>query len=204
MLDVGEHGVPAAMITVSASQFLQPFTGYLLHRDPECLPNHAVMPPCEVLSALDMEFPFDRFNNFFTITYIIINTKTGLVKGSNAGHPHPVLIRKGGKMEFLAKGGPIIGMGEFPMLNAQIKRFEEKQLQIYPGDKLFVYTDGIVEYQNPNEEFYGTRRFYGKLNDLKEKSIHDIVDLSIKSLMEFGHNTKPQDDMTLLGVGLIN
>ena len=70
--------------------------------------------PAEVLVALDTEFPFERFNNFFTITYLIINTKTGELRYSNAGHPHSIVLRKNGTLELLQKGGPAIGMGDLP------------------------------------------------------------------------------------------
>jgi len=69
-----------------------------------------------------------------------------------------------------------------------------------PGDKLFVYTDGIVEYENPAGEFYGTDRFYEALKSIQDESVTDIVEQSIKSLMDFGNNAKPQDDITLLGL----
>ena len=246
MLDVSGHGVQAAMVTVSVSQFLQPNSGHLLSRKtgksattygstttrkaggldftaiggkrqgqevPQSLKTNAVEPgakhpvwktqlraPAEVLVALDKEFPFERFNNFFTITYLIINTKTGELRYSNAGHPHSIVLRKNGTLELLQKGGPAIGVGDFHLLSGKENRFEEGHPQLNPGDKLFVYTDGIVEYENPDGEFYGTDRFYEALKSIQGESVTDIVGNSVKSLMDFGNNAKPQDDITLLGL----
>jgi sigma-B regulation protein RsbU (phosphoserine phosphatase) len=198
MLDVSGHGVPAAMITVSVSQFSQQNIVHSL-KDKE---NSSLMAPVQVLNALDKEFPFERFDNFFTITYVIINTKSGDTIYSNAGHPYPILLRKSKTIELLNKKGPIIGMGDFNFLDDRKIGFEEGQLKIKPGDKLFIYTDGIVEYQNHNEELYGDDRFYRNLKMLKNESLHNIIDQCIRSLMEFGNNTKPQDDITLLGLEL--
>ncbi|MFC1815816.1 PP2C family protein-serine/threonine phosphatase [Thermodesulfobacteriota bacterium] len=198
MLDVSGHGVPAAMITVSVSQFLQQNIVHLL-KDKQ---NSLLMAPAQVLNALDKEFPFERFNNFFTITYVIINTNSGDTIYSNAGHPYPILLRKNKTMELLNKKGPIIGMGDLNFIDNRKIGFEEGQLKIKPGDKLFIYTDGIVEYQNHNEEFYGGDRFYRNLKILKNESVHNIIDQCIRSLMEFGNNTRPQDDITLLGLEL--
>ncbi|PQP35595.1 hypothetical protein C6A37_01705 [Desulfobacteraceae bacterium SEEP-SAG9] len=198
MLDVSGHGVPAAMITVSVSQFLQQNIVHLL-KDKE---NSSFMAPAQVLNALDKEFPFERFNNFFTITYVIINTKSGDIIYSNAGHPYPILLRKNNPMELLNKKGPIIGMGDLNFIDDRKIGFEEGQLKIEPGDKLFIYTDGIVEYQNHNGEFYGDDRFYRNLKALKNESVHNIIDQCISSLMEFGNNTRPQDDIALLGLEL--
>ncbi len=203
MLDVSGHGVQAAMITVSVSQFLQPNSGHLFKRPPgKSSKTPQIRTPAEVLAALDREFPFERFDNFFTITYMIINTATGNLRYSNAGHPHAILMRKNGKMEFLRKGGPAIGMGGFQRLDGQVERFEEGCSQFNPGDKLFIYTDGIVEYQNQDKELYGTRRFCETLEALRGESINHMVKKSIKSLMKFGHHAKLQDDVTLLGLEL--
>lgn len=198
MLDVSGHGVPAAMITVSVSQFLQQNIVHLL-KDKE---NSSLMAPAQVLNALDKEFPFERFNNFFSITYVIINTKTGDTIYSNAGHPYPILLCKNNTMELLNKKGPIIGMGDLNFIDDRKIGFEEGHLKIKPGDKLFIYTDGIVEYQNHNGEFYGDDRFYRNLKMLKNESVHNIIDQCLRSLMEFGNNTRPQDDITLLGLEL--
>jgi sigma-B regulation protein RsbU (phosphoserine phosphatase) len=203
MLDVSGHGVQAAMVTVSVSQFLQPNSGHLLSRKSgKSATAYELRSPAQVLVALDKEFPFERFNNFFTITYLIINTKTGELRYSNAGHPHSIVLRKNGTLELLQKGGPAIGMGDFHLLSGKVSRFEEGHSQINPGDKLFVYTDGIIEYENPDGEFYGTNRFYEALKSIQGEAVTGIVEQSIKSLMDFGNNAKPQDDITLLGLEL--
>jgi sigma-B regulation protein RsbU (phosphoserine phosphatase) len=205
MLDVSGHGVQAAMVTVSVSQFLQPNSGHLFStKSKDSGANNRPSTPSEVLGALDVEFPFERFNNFFTITYLIINTKTGELSYSNAGHPHSIMLRKNGKLELLQKGGPAIGISDFHLLGGQEIRYQEGKLQIHPGDKLFVYTDGITEYQNSAGDLYGTNRFYKTINALQGQPVAEIVDQSIKSLMDFGNSAKPQDDITLLGLELKN
>ena len=203
MLDVSGHGVQAAMITVSVAQFLQPNSGHLFSSGyGSSAASLRIRTPAEVLTALDAEFPFERFNNFFTIAYMIIDTKTGDLKYSNAGHPHSILIRHNGLTEFLPKGGPAIGTGDFHLLSGQAERFEEGRLQLNPGDKLFVYTDGIIEYQKPEGEFYGTERFCETLQALQGRSINEMIARSIEALLNFGDHTKPQDDITILGLEL--
>ena len=203
MLDVSGHGMQAAMITVSVSQFLQLNSGHLLKpKYGRSSRTHQLRTPAEVLGALDAEFPFERFNNFFTITYMLINIKSGSLRYSNAGHPHSIILRRHGSLELLQKGGPAIGMGDFHLLSGQKERFEEGHLDLDPGDKLFVYTDGIVEYQGADSELYGIRRFCETLESLQAEPVSDIVDKTIRSLMNFGHNAKPQDDITLLGLEL--
>ena len=201
MLDVSGHGVQAAMVTVSVSQFLQPNSGHLFKRRAGKLRhNRQLRTPAEVLTALDREFPFERFNNFFTITYMIINTRSGELRYSNAGHPHSIVLRKDGKRELLQSGGPAIGIGDFPLLSDQENRYAEGRPQLTPGDKLFIYTDGIVDYQNTEGEFYGTDRFYQTLEALRVQSVQRIVEKAVENLLDFGRNAAPLDDITLLGL----
>lgn len=202
MLDVSGHGVPAAMVTVSVSQLMQLHTGFLIQRDPGSSSEVNIKSPVAVLNALDREFPFDRFNNFFTINYIILNTTNGKLKYANAGHPKPVILRKTGILEELESSGPPIGIRSLNLNDDRIS-FDEEQAQISPGDKVILFTDGLVEYCNKNEEFYGNDRFHNRLLELRGGSVKDIVHESIKSLKAFGKDNKPADDITLLGFELV-
>jgi sigma-B regulation protein RsbU (phosphoserine phosphatase) len=202
MLDVSGHGVPAAMVTVSVSQLMQLHSGFLMQRDSGLPSGIEIKSPVKVLDALDLEFPFDRFNNFFTINYFILNTRNGILNYANAGHPKPVILRKKGSLEELESTGPPIGIRSLNLNDEQIT-FNEEQARISPGDKVILYTDGLVEYYNENDEFYGNDRFHSRLLELKDESIKDIVNESMRSLKEFGKNKKPADDITLLGFELV-
>jgi len=203
MLDVSGHGVPAAMVTVSVSQLMQLHTGFLIKKSTGSAYDSQIMSPVEVLNALDQEFSFDRFNNFFTINYFVLNTKTGQFNYANAGHPKSVILRKNGLFEELTESGPAIGTLNFRPVENEIF-FKEEQFQIYPGDKVVLYTDGLVEYFNEDAEFYGIKRFYDTLIQLNQKPVSEIVNTLIKSLKAFGNNAKTADDITLLVFELKN
>lgn len=192
MLDVSGHGVPSALVTVSASQILQPQTGHLLKRSIVPYPHYEVVSPAHVLGILDEEFPIERFDKYFTISYLLFNSKDGSLKYSSAAHPPPVLIRRDGSLELLEEGGTIIGMGG-------LLPFSEGDILLEPGDKLFLYTDGVIEYEIAEEVYYGEERLYDRLLELKNEKISDIVDGVIDSMMEFGGNISPKDDVSLLG-----
>ena len=202
MLDVSGHGVPAALVAASVSNVLQPHTGYILKKVKDSLQDQAIIRPFKVLETLNRDYPLERFNNFFTITYIIFDTASGQLTYSNAGHPYPILLRENGELILMKKGGPIIGVIEPHTATAKKCLFGEEQLKMYPGDKLFVYTDGIIEYQNQHKELYGSERFYNHLLELRNRSVSEMVEIVLKSLLEFGNLTKPQDDISLLGLEL--
>jgi phosphoserine phosphatase RsbU/P len=196
MLDVSGHGVPAALVTVSVHRTLSPQMGFIAkNRLSGSPPLFEIVPPGEVLHHLDEEYPIERFEKFFTIVYMILNSKTGTLHYSNAAHPHPILIRADGSLEALDKGGTIIGMGGS-------STFEEDEKQLNPGEKLILYTDGLTECENEHGEFFGEDRFRALLQELKHEPVGIIVDCIIQSLTAFiGKECKPRDDISLLGLG---
>jgi len=193
MLDVSGHGITSSMVAVSVSQMLQPRVGFLLKKNIEKAPYYEIVPPVEVLNEMDREYPIERFGKFFTMSYCILNVKDGTLRYSNAGHPPPVLLHKDGSLELLSEGGTIIGMGG-------LLPFEEGRRKLCSGDKLFLYTDGIAEYQNEDGLFYDEDRFFAELKRLKDRLLSNIIDGVIESMMSFGNNTEPQDDISLLAV----
>ena len=193
MLDVSGHGITSSMVAVSVSQMLPPRVGFLLKKNIEKAPYYEIVPPVEVLNEMDREYPIERFGKFFTMSYCILNVKDGTLRYSNAGHPPPVLLHKDGSLELLSEGGTIIGMGG-------LLPFEEGRRKLCSGDKLFLYTDGIAEYQNEDGLFYDEDRFFTELKRLKDRLLSNIIDGVIESMMSFGNNTEPQDDISLLAV----
>jgi sigma-B regulation protein RsbU (phosphoserine phosphatase) len=147
-----------------------------------------------VLKALDDEYPIERFDKYFTMAYLIVNIRDNTVIFSNAAHPAPVLLRHNNHMELLDKGGTIIGMGgAIP--------FEEEQKILKEKDKIILYTDGVVEFQNKNGEFYGEERFYSLLENIKDEAIGNILNKVMASINNFGEGIIDyQDDITLVGI----
>ena len=193
MVDVSGHGVPSALVAVSVTQMMHSSKSVILKRSIDHPPHYQIVAPPEVLDKLDREYPIERFDKFFTITYIVLNGQSKRILYSNAAHPPPVLLHPDGTLEFLDKGGTIIGMGgALP--------FEGGENQLRAGDKLFIYTDGIVEYQDEDGNFYGEDRFFDEMKRLKDEPISSMIDGVIASVMDFGKNNEPQDDISLLGV----
>ena len=199
MLDVSGHGVPAAMVAVSVFQNLHPQTGRILMKSKDGQKNRTFRSPSQVLEKLDLEYTFDRFNNFFTINYVILNAATGKFTCCSAGHPPPVIIRPNGSLDIMTSGSPPIGTRDLRLVDEFVE-FSEEEMRINPGDKLLLYTDGVFEYQNQQSVFYGYKRFHRKLVELKESPVADLVDMQFQDLMEFGNGAKPRDDISLLGI----
>lgn len=193
VLDVSGHGFPAAMVTVSISQSLSPKTGQVVKQGIDDAPYYRISTPGEVLGYLNNEYPLERFEKFFTMCYAVFDMRTGLVRYSNAGHPLPVLIRREGSVVSLTERGTIIGLLDSP--------YPEGEILLRPGDRLFFYTDGIIEYQNGEGEFFGEERLYNQLSESIEHPLNNACSEIIDALTDFADGlTTLQDDITLLGV----
>src|SRR6267142_1751149 len=92
-------------------------------------------------------------NRFVTLFYAELDPQHGSLTFLNAGHNPPLIVHTGGTMEQLASGGLPLGI----MPNAD---FREGRTQLYPGDVLVIYSDGVSEATNPNAEEFGPTRLY--------------------------------------------
>jgi sigma-B regulation protein RsbU (phosphoserine phosphatase) len=186
MLDVCGHGVPAALISVAASQFLNSGDGLLGN-------NCELVSPELVLAKLYREFPYERFDSFFSIICMTIDIRQGLLTYSNAGHPPPVLLRSDGSMETLDHHGPVVGLDCDQSAGQQTLGLEK-------GDKILLYTDGLLENRNPAGAFFGKQRFYDSLRKYHHQPVKELVASVYNSTLDFRRHAKPDDDVSILGV----
>lgn len=134
IVDVAGHGVPSALVSISVNHRLS--QAWLAEQGGDGSP--VALSPSRVLRRLDFEYPIERFNRFFTIAYLLLDTVSGRLSYSCAGHPPPMVLRRDGSVRRLEEGGPPIGLGEY-------LDFEEGEVRLDPGDRLVLYTDGVVE-----------------------------------------------------------
>jgi len=193
LVDVSGHGISSAMVSVSVHQSLSPRTGQLLKRQTAHPPYYMISSPSDVLRALEEEYPFERFEEFFTVSYLLLDAQSGRVRYANAGHPPPLLLRRSGEIVRLTSGGTIIGMGS--RLD-----FDEAEIQLSEGDRLFLYTDGITEHCNQAGEAYGEQRLIDCLATKPAESLERACQQAIDQLMSFDKGRQPQDDVTLIGI----
>lgn len=193
VLDVSGHGISSAMVTVSVTQSLSPHAGRIVRRPQNTPPYFRLLSPAEVLQQLEQEYPLERFGKFFTMSYLLINTRTGRVRYSNAGHPPPLLVRGNGDHHPLSAGGSIIGTGcSGP--------FEEEEIQLYQGDRLFLYSDGVTEHSNHQDQQFGQERLFRKLSANKKRPLEPACDHLIEALKSHGKDMIFKDDVTLIGL----
>jgi sigma-B regulation protein RsbU (phosphoserine phosphatase) len=190
VIDVSGHGVPAAMVTVSLTQTLH--YHFENHNNLKCGRQYShMLHPSDLLLTLDKEYPMERFDKYFTMVYMVLNIRNGHLVYSNAAHPPPVLLNAKGNLEVLEEGGSIIGLGgSIPFL--------EGVVNLKSGDKIVIYTDGLIDYQDENGNFYGEEKFYEFLKRNINLSIDKLTDKLFDELNKFGKNAKLRDDVSFL------
>ena len=130
---------------------------------------------------------------FVTAWIGIVDLKTGLMRCSNAGHEYPALMHSGGDYELLKDKHSL------PLAAMEDCEMEEYDLQLTPGDRLFIYTDGVPEAINSKEEQYGTDRLITKLNALKNVCQEEVLSEVYEDIQSFVGGENQFDDLTMLG-----
>ncbi len=189
ILDASGHGVPAAMMGVAAVQALQQLIGLQENAGTKRQSMNAL------LVRLEEEFPIDRFNRYFTMVYLEIDRSRKSLSWVNAGHLPPIFHRRGEIPVALTGGGPLIGLGGAGTT-------DERQLELKPGDRLYLYSDGVTERRNASGEQFGDERLMASLARGGDRSLRETVEAAIADDDAFGAPDPAGDDLTLLGIEL--
>ncbi|MFW6371733.1 MAG: PP2C family protein-serine/threonine phosphatase [Bacteroidota bacterium] len=130
---------------------------------------------------------------FVTVFYGILNTRSGEIDYVNAGHNPPYLLASGGISKVEMTNGLALGvLDDFT--------FESKKLQMKKGDRLLLFTDGVIEAFNQEETAYGEDRFENFLNENTELPVESLIKKSFADVNDFSGSAPQSDDITLLGI----
>lgn len=157
-------------------------------------------------TAAQHEFACERINGmlcertacerFATLFWGVFDPSTNNLRYVNAGHAAPMLIRQGGeRIERLCEGGPVLGLLPDALYSAGIVKIED-------GDKLVVYSDGIIEAAKDEEEEFGEARIAEIISDGGDDAPERLCERIVKQVTAFAGSEAPQDDRTLMVVKL--
>lgn len=190
-VDVSGHGVASAMMTARLAGLLSgasPDQNIALKARPDGARD--AWQPFEVAARLNRMMLEDlQVEQYFTLAYAEINLLSGLATVVQAGHPHPIHMHHCGKIDFLGNGGLPIGL----ILTARYDQFEVK---LCPGDRLFLVSDGVTECPDPFGEELGAE---GLLEILKQNialSSPDLLEALLWDLNAFADGRDFPDDVS--------
>jgi len=179
--DVSGKGVPAALFMAITKTLLKTEA------------KHGLSPD-EVLSRVNNTLvPDNDACMFVTIFYAILDVRTGKIEFSDGGH-NPPLVSRGKFFEYMqVPKGFVVGAMEGV-------KFTKGEYTLAPGDVIFLYTDGVTEAMNPEDELFSERRLKECLSKLTDKSVVEIVEKVRDEIKLFVRDREQSDDITMLAL----
>lgn len=190
VLDVSGHGVSAALLSVTVSRLLSPHGPSSLLR---MSANGRLAEPREVLESLNRQFSVERSDQFFTLFYGVLNLRTFELRYANAGHPGPIVVSNDGAIRTLQSPS-------FPLGVVDDAAYEDEMIQLRPGDRLWVYSDGLLEAMDDAGCQFGKERLDAELVTIHTASINEGVNQLLDTVENWAATTGPQDDISLIAV----
>ena len=181
MADVSGKGIPAALFMVIAKTLIK---------------NHAQLgeSPAEILNNVNRQLcEGNEAELFVTVWLAVIEISTGRGLAANAGHEHPVIRRADGSYELIVyRHSPAVATMDGI-------RFREHPFELYPGDSLFVYTDGVPEATDANNSMFGNDRMLAALNRDPDASPDKLLHTVRGEIDAFVGDAPQFDDITMMG-----
>ena len=180
MADVSGKGVPAALFMMASKILVK--SGAMSGRSPH-----------EVLETVNAQIcGNNREEMFVTVWLGVLDLKTGVLTASNAGHEYPILKQPDGDYEIVRdKHGLVIG-------GMEGVRYRDYELQLQPGAKLFLYTDGLPEATDEKGELFGMERTAAVLNRFCDEPPQALLGRVHEAVDAFVGNAPQFDDLTML------
>lgn len=173
--DVSGHGVPAAMI---ASMVKLAASSQRLH----------AAHPAKFLAGMNDALFGNTQGQFVTAAYVFLDAAAGELRYSAAGHP-PMLLLRNSEVREVSENGLMLAAFDFA-------KYAEIALPLQPGDRLLLYTDGLIEACDPTGEFFGKARLAGLLAQTASLPVHQAADAILKTVQNWSKTQ--EDDLTLI------
>ncbi len=178
--DVSGKGVPAALFMMISKTLIKSATQNGLS-------------PKEVLEKVNNQLcESNEAEMFVTVWLGIMEISTGKMKCANAGHEFPAIMHSGGDWELYKDRHGFVLAG---MENSKYKEYE---IDLKEGDRIFVYTDGVAEATDINNNLYGTDRMIDALNRAKDKRCDELLKYLHEDIDTFVGEADQFDDITML------
>ncbi len=139
----------------------------------------------------------NKLNMFVTVWMGVVDLRTGHVEFASAGHNPPAIRHADGSVEFVKSKSGLV------MAAMEDVRYQTQTCELLPGDTLFLYTDGVTEATNSNDELFGEARLLDTLAKSKDLATTDICKFVKNEIDSFVNGAPQFDDITMMGVKYI-
>ena len=179
--DVSDKGIPAALFMMRSKTAIRGLA-------------ESGLEPEEIFRRVNNELcEGNELNMFVTVWMCLIDLNTGVMRCLNAGHEYPALMKNGGDFEIFKD------KHHMPLGAIKDMTYTGYDMHLDPGDCLYVYTDGIPDAINEDEEEYGLERTLNALNVYKEASMEGLLQGVKADQEDFVGKADQFDDITMMG-----
>jgi phosphoserine phosphatase RsbU/P len=192
VLDVSGHGVAASLLSVTASHFLTPHgDNSLLKAPPRDGQPGKLAKPRDVIQRLNARLCSDRSEQFLTLFYGILDLASYSLCYANAGHPHPVVLSEESEPRVLNRNGLPVGIVEEA-------EYEDTEVRLRPGDRFWLYSDGLLEAMNAADEQFGKERLLAAMQPRLPEALSDAIRRVLRNVESWTGDRGQQDDISLV------
>ncbi|MFT6022604.1 MAG: sigma-B regulation protein RsbU (phosphoserine phosphatase) [Ascidiaceihabitans sp.] len=190
-IDVSGHGISSALMTARLAGYLSasaPDQNVALERLADG--SYRSLPPDQVIETLnDLVLDEMETEHYFTLLLADVNLKTGKVILGQAGHPHPAVQRSDGTIEQTGTGG-------FPVGLMYGITFESFEIQLNPGDRIALLSDGVTECPNPDGDMLEEEGLAEMMTDLRDIKGPAFFEALMWNLSNFAKTDDFPDDVS--------
>jgi serine phosphatase RsbU (regulator of sigma subunit) len=196
LLDVSGHGVPAALLSVTVTRSLHPLAGGAASLVAGPGDNPEAVAPAQVATKLNALYPMSsNGDHYFTMIYGLLDVRTRQFRFADAGHPGPILARPGDRPRRLDVSGFPIGMVDGA-------DYDEAAIDLQPGDRLYLYSDGLTEEFNAQDEQFGDERLLNAIADGQALGLNEAVESLVGKVIAWRGEDHLKDDVSVLAIAV--
>jgi phosphoserine phosphatase RsbU/P len=186
VIDVCGHGVPAALLAMSVTHSLW-YRSQSKTKDDVSLPSI-------VASRLNEQFQMERqANRYFTMLYGVLDRHEHRFQYVTAGHPGPILLRQGQTARMIHSTG-------FPIGIMPESEYENLSIDLEEGDRLFIFSDGLLEEMNNENTQFGPQRLCELADAGRDLTVHEGLQTIVQGLKDWCPSGQFNDDVTIVGI----
>lgn len=193
LLDVSGHGVPSSLLSVTVARAMAP------SNDPSSVvrasgEGSAIAAPSDVAARLNRLFPMeDNGRHYFTMHYGILDLRTCEYTYTSPGHPGPILVTE-------ADGAESLDLYDLPIGIVEDAAYEERTIQLPPGSRLYIHSDGLNEEKNADDAQFGRQKLRQSLAALADKSLPRALDMLLEQLRQWRGGPSFTDDISVIAM----
>ena len=184
VLDMSGHGIGAALRAVSLA---------MLFKEEHIQKTFSTYDPGEIVTFLNQKYPMTVEGDYFTIWVGVWQCSTRLLRYASAGHPGAILVKSG-------RPSVVLGGRSWPIGFSDEEVYRTESVTVNPGERLYLFSDGIYEVMNTHGEIWGRKRLQEALEGVANRQMMWGLTNIIEKSRSWNYQGGFEDDVAILGL----